>query len=78
MRKVGPDGSIQPFSSWAFVTLNALTGWTSTYSLLGDCCHRVMSCSRSLDAATCSLPGVRKMHLILRETRFQTRATRRV
>lgn len=36
------------------MTLKALTGWTSTYPLLGDRCHRIMSCSRSPDADTCA------------------------
>lgn len=68
MRKVGPDGSIQRFSSWAFVTLKALTGWTSTYSLLGDRRHHIMSCSRNLDPDTCGVV-FKRCTLILRETR---------
>ncbi len=70
MRKVGPDGSVQRFSSWAFVALKALTGWTSAYSLLGDHRHCTMSCSRSLDPDTYDLLCVRKIHMVLWQTRL--------
>ena len=64
MRKVGPDGSVPSFSSWAFVALKTLTSWTSAYSLLGDRRHCTMSCSRSLDPDTFDLLCIRKIDLL--------------
>ena len=73
MRKVGPDGSVQPFSSWVFVALKALTGWTTTYSLLGDRRHSMVNCNRSLDPDTCGLLGVWKTRLLDADDGLPTR-----